>query len=70
MRQQRWFELVKDYDYEMLYYLGNANSVADALGTKEEARLMAIQVFHPKLQEEINELKLKPILGSLANLIV
>ena len=70
MRQRRWLELVKDYDCEILYHPGKANSVADALSRKEEARLMTIQVFHPKLQEEINELELEIMIGSLANLTI
>ncbi|TYK01415.1 ty3-gypsy retrotransposon protein [Cucumis melo var. makuwa] len=31
---RRWLELVKDYDYEILYHLGKANVVADALSRK------------------------------------
>ena len=31
MRQQRWLELVSDYDYEFHYHPGKANKVADAL---------------------------------------
>ncbi|KAA0059580.1 pol protein [Cucumis melo var. makuwa] len=34
MRQQRWLELVKDYDCEILYHPGKANMVADALSRK------------------------------------
>ncbi|KAL0534148.1 hypothetical protein IC582_028432 [Cucumis melo] len=34
MRQRRWFELVKDYDCEILYHPGNTNVVADALSRK------------------------------------
>ncbi|KAL0544422.1 hypothetical protein IC582_019537 [Cucumis melo] len=34
MRQRRWLELVKDYDYEILYHPGKANVVADALSRK------------------------------------
>ncbi|KAL0549947.1 hypothetical protein IC582_014442 [Cucumis melo] len=34
MRQRRWFELVKDYDCEILYHPGKANVVADALSRK------------------------------------
>ena len=34
MRQRRWLELVKDYDVEILYHLGKANVVADALSQK------------------------------------
>ncbi|KAA0066897.1 pol protein [Cucumis melo var. makuwa] len=34
MRQRRWLELVKDYDYEILYHPSKANVVADALSRK------------------------------------
>ena len=31
MRQRRWLELIKDYDLQILYHPGKANTVADAL---------------------------------------
>jgi hypothetical protein len=31
MRQRRWIELIKYYNCEILYHLGKANVVADAL---------------------------------------
>ncbi|KAL0549065.1 hypothetical protein IC582_013545 [Cucumis melo] len=34
MRQRRWLELVKDYDYKILYHPDKANVVADALSRK------------------------------------
>ena len=34
MRQRRWLELFKDYDYTVNYHLGKANVVADALSRK------------------------------------
>jgi hypothetical protein len=34
MRQRRWLELIKDYELEVHYHLGNANVVADALSRK------------------------------------
>ena len=40
MRQRRWLEVVKDYDCEILYHLGNANVVADALSHKAVAALI------------------------------
>ena len=67
MRQRRWLELVKDYDCEIHYHPGKANSVADALSRKEEAKLMSIQTLHPELQREINELEIELIVESLAN---
>ena len=70
MRQRRWLELVKDYDCEILYHPGKANSVADALSRKEGARLMSIQTMHPELQREISEMELELIVGSLSNLTI
>lgn len=35
MRQRRWLDVVKGYDYEILYHQGKANVVADALNRKE-----------------------------------
>jgi len=34
MRQRRWMEYLKDYDFEWLYHPGKANVVADALNRK------------------------------------
>ena len=34
MRQQRWLELIKDYNLEVDYHPGKANVVADALSWK------------------------------------
>ena len=33
-RQRRWIELLKDYDFSILYHPGKANVVADALSRK------------------------------------
>ena len=35
MRQSRWMEYLKDYEFELLYHLGKANVVADALSRKK-----------------------------------
>jgi hypothetical protein len=34
MRQQRWLELIKDYELEVHYHPGKVNVVADALSHK------------------------------------
>ena len=55
MRQRRWLELVKDYNCEILYQLGKANRVADALSQKSSSILMSIGVLSKTLQKEIND---------------
>jgi len=34
MRQRRWIEFLKDYDFELLYHPGKETMVADALSRK------------------------------------
>jgi len=34
MRQRRWMEFLKDYDFELLYHSGKVNVMADALSRK------------------------------------
>jgi hypothetical protein len=34
MRQRRWLELIKDYDFEVHCHPGKANVIADALNRK------------------------------------
>ena len=34
MQERRWLDVLKDYDYEILYHPGKANVVSDALSHK------------------------------------
>ncbi|XP_072093102.1 transposon Tf2-1 polyprotein isoform X3 [Arachis hypogaea] len=62
MRQRRWMELLKDYDFELNYHPGKANVVADALSRKslyaawmmlrEEELLKAFQGLNWGVREE------------------
>jgi hypothetical protein len=42
MRQQRWLELIKDYELEVHYHLEKANVVADALSRKHRCNHLTI----------------------------
>jgi hypothetical protein len=43
MRQQRWLELIKDYELEVHYHPGKANVVADALSRKHRCNYLRVQ---------------------------
>ncbi|KAL5543027.1 hypothetical protein UlMin_010737 [Ulmus minor] len=68
MRQRRWLELVKDYDYEILYHPGKANCVADVLSRKSTATVMSIRKMPEMLQKDIQKLEMEVIVGQLSTL--
>jgi hypothetical protein len=43
MRQQRWIELIKDYELEIHYHPRKANVVADALSHKHHCHNLMVQ---------------------------
>ena len=45
LRQHRWMELTKDYDYMIDYHLRKANVVADALSRKLMQTLRALNAY-------------------------
>jgi hypothetical protein len=42
MRQQRWLELIKDYELEVHYHPGKANVVADALSHRAHCNYLPV----------------------------
>ncbi|WVZ80953.1 hypothetical protein U9M48_028386 [Paspalum notatum var. saurae] len=58
MRQQRWLELIKDYDMEIHYHPGKANVVADALSRKSSANMALGFMMPHELCEEFERLSL------------
>ena len=62
-RQRRWIEFLKDYDFQLMYHLGKANVVADALSRKRiPMSLLMIKV--QKLIEDFKNLNLEVSISS------
>jgi polyhydroxyalkanoate synthesis regulator phasin len=59
LRQQRWVELIKDYDLNIHYHPGKANAIADALSRKHYCNNLMAQKEQPTLYEEMEKLKLE-----------
>jgi len=57
MRQRRWLELLKDYDFGLNYHPGKANVVADALSRKT-LQVSAIMVKELELLKQFRDLSL------------
>jgi hypothetical protein len=46
MRQQRWLELIKDYNLQVHYHPSKANVVADSLSKKSHCNSLIEEDFH------------------------
>ncbi|MCI82143.1 hypothetical protein A2U01_0103417, partial [Trifolium medium] len=57
MRQKRWLEFLKDYDFELSYHPGKANVVADALSRKS-LHMSSLMARELELIEEFRDLSL------------
>jgi hypothetical protein len=58
MRQQRWLELIKDYELEIQYHSGKANVVEDALSRKIQVSMMVAHPMPYELAKEFERLSL------------
>jgi len=57
MRQRRWMEYLKDYDFELLYHPGKANVVAYALSRKR-VHVSALMIKELELIEQLRDMNL------------
>ncbi|XP_050918531.1 uncharacterized mitochondrial protein AtMg00860-like [Lathyrus oleraceus] len=51
MRQRRWMEYLKDFDFECKYHPGKANKVADALSQKEMHKVELMMLEYAWLEK-------------------
>jgi len=56
-------EYLKDYDFELLYHLGKANVVADALSRKQ-VHMSSMMVKELELIEKLRDMNLELQIGS------
>jgi len=63
MRQRRWMEYLKDYDFELLYHSGKANFVADALSRKK-IHISCMMIKELELTEKLRDMNLGMQFGS------
>ena len=54
MRQRRWLEFLKEYDFQFSYHPGKANVVADALSRKS-LHMSALMVKELELIKQFRE---------------
>ncbi|WVZ93795.1 LOW QUALITY PROTEIN: hypothetical protein U9M48_039750 [Paspalum notatum var. saurae] len=71
MRQQRWLELIKDYDLEIHYHPGKANVVADALSRRAHCHVLEVRPTARVKCCEIDEIEvITEQMAELFNLII
>ena len=56
LRQQRWLELLKDYDLQIHDHLGKENVVADGLSKKDQQNLNTITITQSQVLEDLEDL--------------
>ena len=73
MRQRRWMEFLKDYDFTLHYHSGKANVVVDALNRKSRRALASISSREWQMLETVGQFGIqysKQAQGTLGSLVV
>jgi hypothetical protein len=58
LRQQRWLELIKDYDLGINYHPGTTNVIADALSRRSHVNMLGTRELLPEFCKEFEKLNL------------
>jgi hypothetical protein len=61
LKQRRWLELIKDYDFGINYHPGKANVMADALSRRSHVSQLVVESMPFELCEEFDKLSLRII---------
>ena len=69
LRQRRWVDLLKDYDFTIEYHSGKANVVADALSRKSSGNLSPIHFVRIPLLLELRALNVELAQGEKGALL-
>jgi hypothetical protein len=65
LRQRRWLELIKDYDFAINYHPGKVNVVADALRRRSHVSQLVMESMPFELCEEFNKLNLRIVANTV-----
>ena len=70
LRQQRWLETIADYNMDIYYTPGKANTMADALSRKAYYSELEVELQQPPLYEELHKLNLEIVPQGYVNTLV